>query len=91
MMHSQHARWDQLARLRRTSPPVALALTEQGELAADPDVELTGIPEVNADGDSMNEIAYEAANRPTWIGVPLAGMARLVAQITQKETGVRVD
>ena len=23
-------------------------------------MELTGIPEVNADGDSMNEIAYEA-------------------------------
>jgi maltose alpha-D-glucosyltransferase/alpha-amylase len=23
------------------------------------------------------EIAYEAANRPTWIGVPLAGLARL--------------
>jgi maltose alpha-D-glucosyltransferase/alpha-amylase len=32
------------------------------------------------------EITYEAANRPTWIGVPLAGMARLVARLTEKET-----
>ena len=37
------------------------------------------------------EITYEVANRPTWIGVPLAGMARLVARITEKETGVRGD
>jgi maltose alpha-D-glucosyltransferase/alpha-amylase len=37
------------------------------------------------------EITYEVANRPTWIGVPLAGMARLVARITEKETGVRSD
>ena len=37
------------------------------------------------------EITYEVANRPTWIGVPLAGMARLVARITEKETGGRCD
>jgi maltose alpha-D-glucosyltransferase/alpha-amylase len=37
------------------------------------------------------EIAYEAANRPTWIGVPLAGLARLAARITEKETGARND
>jgi maltose alpha-D-glucosyltransferase/alpha-amylase len=37
------------------------------------------------------EITYEVANRPTWIGVPLAGMARLVARITEKESGVRGD
>ena len=30
------------------------------------------------------EIAYEAANRPAWIGVPLAGLARLVARITRE-------
>ena len=35
------------------------------------------------------EIAYEAANRPTWIGVPLAGMARLAMRILDKETGGR--
>ena len=28
------------------------------------------------------EIAYEAAYRPTWIGVPLAGLARLTTRIT---------
>ncbi len=37
------------------------------------------------------EITYEVANRPTWIGVPLAGMARLVARITEKETEFRGD
>jgi maltose alpha-D-glucosyltransferase / alpha-amylase len=28
------------------------------------------------------EIAYEAANRPTWIGVPLAGLSGLAARVT---------
>jgi maltose alpha-D-glucosyltransferase/alpha-amylase len=27
------------------------------------------------------EICYEAANRPTWIGIPLHGLARIVARI----------
>jgi maltose alpha-D-glucosyltransferase / alpha-amylase len=27
------------------------------------------------------EIAYEAGNRPSWIGVPLAGLARLAGRI----------
>ncbi|HXW27456.1 MAG TPA: ribonuclease J [Xanthobacteraceae bacterium] len=39
---------------------VALALTDKGETAADPEVELIGIPELNAEGDSMAEIAYDA-------------------------------
>src|SRR5262249_33739217 len=30
------------------------------------------------------EITYEAANRPTWIGVPLAGLTRLVSRIVEK-------
>ena len=33
------------------------------------------------------EIDYEAANRPTWIGVPLAGLTRLRPRIADKETG----
>jgi ribonuclease J len=40
---------------------VALALSDKGALLADPDVELIGIPEVNADKQSMHEIAYGAA------------------------------
>jgi maltose alpha-D-glucosyltransferase/alpha-amylase len=32
------------------------------------------------------EIAYEAAHRPTWIGVPVAGLARLITRIIGKET-----
>ena len=35
------------------------------------------------------EIAYEAANRPTWIGVPLGGLSRLVRRITDKAAGGR--
>jgi ribonuclease J len=40
---------------------VALAMSDKGALLADPDVELIGIPEVNADKASMFEIAYDAA------------------------------
>src|SRR5437016_7027948 len=40
---------------------VAMALSDNGQLLADPDVELIGIPEVNADKQSMYEIAYDAA------------------------------
>jgi ribonuclease J len=40
---------------------VALALTERGELAADPEVDLVGIPESTADGDAMISVAYDAA------------------------------
>jgi len=32
------------------------------------------------------EIAYEAAHRPTWIGVPVAGLARMAGRMTGKET-----
>jgi ribonuclease J len=39
---------------------VALAVTDKGVLAADPDVDLTGIPEIDADGESMADIAYDA-------------------------------
>ncbi|MGB9369096.1 MAG: ribonuclease J [Xanthobacteraceae bacterium] len=39
---------------------VALVLSDKGALLADPDVELIGIPEVNADKQSMHEIAYDA-------------------------------
>jgi maltose alpha-D-glucosyltransferase / alpha-amylase len=33
------------------------------------------------------EIAYEAANRPSWIGVPLAGLAALTTRILNKDAG----
>jgi maltose alpha-D-glucosyltransferase/alpha-amylase len=32
------------------------------------------------------EIAYEAANRPTWIDVPLRGLARLADALLSAET-----
>ncbi len=39
---------------------VALALSEKGVLAADPDIELIGLPETDAGGASMTEIARDA-------------------------------
>jgi ribonuclease J len=39
---------------------VALALTEKGQLAADPEVELIGVPETAASGEPMIEVAIEA-------------------------------
>jgi ribonuclease J len=39
---------------------VALALTDKGQLAADPEVELVGIPDLAANGDAMVEVAYQA-------------------------------
>jgi maltose alpha-D-glucosyltransferase / alpha-amylase len=35
------------------------------------------------------EIAYEAANRPTWIGVPLAGLSSLLTRILEKAARAR--
>ena len=35
------------------------------------------------------EISYEAANRPTWIGVPLAGLSSLLARIAEKPARIR--
>jgi ribonuclease J len=40
---------------------VALALDDKGMLAADPEVELIGIPEADQDGEKFAEIAYEVA------------------------------
>jgi ribonuclease J len=40
---------------------VSLVLGDRGELLADPQVDLMGIPETNADRQSMLEIAYDAA------------------------------
>ena len=40
---------------------VALAISERGELVADPEITLTGIPEADAQGQRIEDIAYEAA------------------------------
>jgi ribonuclease J len=42
---------------------VALALSEKGTLVADPEIELIGIPETDAGGASMNEIARDAVEQ----------------------------
>jgi ribonuclease J len=39
---------------------VAVALDDRGDLAADPEVELIGIPEAAADGEKFDAIAYDA-------------------------------
>jgi ribonuclease J len=40
---------------------VAMAITDQGELAADPELDLIGIPERGRDGALMSNVALEAA------------------------------
>ena len=40
---------------------IALALDDKGMLAADPEVELIGIPEADQDGEKFAEIAYDVA------------------------------
>jgi ribonuclease J len=40
---------------------VALAVTEKGELAADPEIDLIGIPERGRHGELLADIAYDAA------------------------------
>jgi ribonuclease J len=40
---------------------VALALSERGELVADPEITLTGIPETDRQGQKIDDIAYDAA------------------------------
>lgn len=39
---------------------VAIALTEKGILAADPEIDLMGIPEKGRDGSDLHDIAYDA-------------------------------
>jgi ribonuclease J len=38
---------------------VAVAVTEKGELADDPEVDLIGIPEKNTEGEALDEIVYD--------------------------------
>jgi ribonuclease J len=40
---------------------VALAMNDKGQLLANPEVELIGIPDNTADGEPMAEVAYDAA------------------------------
>ena len=38
---------------------VAIAMTEKGELADDPEVDLVGVPEKNAEGEVLDEIVFD--------------------------------
>jgi ribonuclease J len=38
---------------------VAVAMTEKGELADDPEVDLVGIPEKNAAGEELDDIVFD--------------------------------
>jgi ribonuclease J len=38
---------------------VAIAMTEKGELAEDPEVDLVGVPEKNAAGEALDEIVFD--------------------------------
>ena len=38
---------------------VAIAMTDKGELADDPEVDLVGVPEKNAEGEALDEIVFD--------------------------------
>jgi maltose alpha-D-glucosyltransferase/alpha-amylase len=57
--------------------------------------EAMGINDPDSERDLLNlfllekaayEVAYEAANRPTWIDVPVRGLAKLTQMLTAAET-----
>ena len=50
---------------------VALAITEKGELADDPEVDMVGIPEKNAAGEPIDDIVFDAVVS-TFEGLPRA-------------------
>ncbi len=50
---------------------VALAITEKGELADDPEVELVGMPDKGVTGESLADLAFDAAVS-TFEGLPRA-------------------
>lgn len=50
---------------------VAIAMTEQGELADDPEVDLVGIPEKNRAGEAFDDIVFDAVTS-TIEGLPRA-------------------
>jgi maltose alpha-D-glucosyltransferase / alpha-amylase len=65
--------------------------TRSSDLFLDAYREANGTPHGNAERTLSDlfliekaayEISYEAANRPSWIGVPLAGLARLAERVT---------
>jgi maltose alpha-D-glucosyltransferase/alpha-amylase len=37
------------------------------------------------------EIVYEATNRPSWIGVPIAGLARITASMLRSDSSALAD
>jgi ribonuclease J len=39
---------------------IALAVTRRGELAADPEIDLVGIPQHTAEGETLDDVAYDA-------------------------------
>ena len=51
---------------------IALALGQRGELASDPEIRLTGIPQVDANGSKIEDIAYDAAME-AFESIPRAG------------------
>ena len=52
---------------------VAIAMTDKGELADDPEVDLVGIPEKNAAGEVIDEIVFDVGGFDR--GEPAAGAA----------------
>ena len=79
---------------------VAIAVTDKGELADDPEVDLVGIPEKNAAGEVIDEIVFDAVVS-TVEGLPRArrrdpdamaeSVRRAVRAVDQRAVGQEAD
>jgi maltose alpha-D-glucosyltransferase/alpha-amylase len=56
-------------------------LAGYNEVLGQPDARETGLLELFEVEKAAYEIAYEAANRPAWVDVPLQGLAQLIARL----------
>jgi maltose alpha-D-glucosyltransferase / alpha-amylase len=69
-----------VTRLRKGAQRAFLAAYEEAA-AGLPGMDRNGLLEFFLAEKAAYEVGYEAANRPAWIGLPLAGLARIAARL----------
>ena len=88
-MPVNEARRDQLAAQFRTRASSAFLGAYREASGARNDATNRSLLDLFLIEKAAYEISYELANRPAWIGVPLAGFARLASRILDKDSGAR--
>ena len=51
--------------------------------------EISGLLQVHLLDKAVYELGYELNNRPSWVGIPLAGISQLLAQLTRARAPVK--